>query len=155
MFSTNGVMIYIVNKESTFSSKDDQTWLSWSKSFTERAVLLSMIYSLAVLCDQPPGSWTSHREEHYCRHQSHYTSDTEVTFAKAGCPWLWNVSDLLYLCRSTARCVALAQIQDVAALSLLELSCWQVSFRQIFPKHQIQVREDLMEQPLENIHKQF
>lgn len=53
----------------------------------------------------------SHRKEHFCRHQTHCMSDTEVTCTRAGCLWLWNVSDLLHMYKSTAWSIALAQPQ--------------------------------------------
>lgn len=48
MFFTSGVI-----KWRSFLWKDDQTWPSWPKDFSDRALLVSVNVLCAVLCDQP------------------------------------------------------------------------------------------------------
>lgn len=147
---TSGDLISTANKLSGCFSEGVQMWPTCPTSFSERVVFEGIIYHLAVLCGESPGSLKSHRKEHLCRHQ---------IIAQVTQCWLLPAQAIRGsgVCR-TCLCVQVNRMVHCTGSDpghgnpiVLELH-WQVSFKQTFPKHQIQVSENLKEQSLENIH---
>jgi len=133
-----------------FFSKDVQMWPACPTSFSERAAFEGMIYHLAVLCVEPSGSWKSHRKEHLYRHQIIAQVTQHWLVPAQGVRGCGVCQTCLYV---QANCTVHCTGSDPGYGNPIVLDLhWQVSFKQTFPKHQIQVSEKLMEQSLEDIH---